>query len=113
MITVNRMTMTSIRMVINNSLKTHIMRAGKILLGVLAGAAVGASLGVLFAPHKGVATRRKISHQANRYVDDLSEKFNEFAGDVNAKIESIRKDAARLAKKEQMKAEDVIADILA
>ena len=36
------------------------MKADKIILGVLGGVAVGALLGVLFAPDKGDKTRKKI-----------------------------------------------------
>ena len=36
------------------------MGTGKILLGVLAGVAAGATLGILFAPAKGSKTRKKI-----------------------------------------------------
>ena len=37
------------------------MNSGKVVLGVLAGLAAGAALGILFAPDKGTATRKKIS----------------------------------------------------
>ena len=36
------------------------MKSGKVLLGVLAGAAAGALLGILFAPEKGTKTRKMI-----------------------------------------------------
>ncbi|MCL4481924.1 MAG: YtxH domain-containing protein, partial [Bacteroidetes bacterium] len=36
------------------------MNTGKVLLGVLAGVAAGALIGILFAPAKGSRTRRRI-----------------------------------------------------
>ena len=45
------------------------MNTGKVLLSVLAGAAIGASLGILFAPDKGSSTRKKISVKKDEYVE--------------------------------------------
>jgi len=49
------------------------MNSGKVLLGVLAGLAAGALLGVLFAPEKGSDTRKKISKKGEDYADSLKE----------------------------------------
>ena len=43
------------------------MGTGKILLGVLAGVAAGATLGILLAPEKGEETRLKVKEQ----IDEL------------------------------------------
>jgi len=47
------------------------MSSGKVLLGVLAGVAAGALLGVLFAPDKGTVTRKAISKKAEDYAEAL------------------------------------------
>lgn len=63
------------------------MSSGKVVLGVLAGLAAGAVLGILFAPDSGANTRKKIVRKSEEYVDDLKEKFNEFVDHVAEKVE--------------------------
>lgn len=50
------------------------MKTSSVVLGVLAGAAVGAIVGILFAPDKGYNTRRKITRKGEEFVDDLKER---------------------------------------
>lgn len=66
------------------------MDTGKIVVGVLAGVAVGALLGVLFAPEKGSVIRSKISEKGDDYVDELKDKFNEFLDGVKKDIEIVK-----------------------
>ncbi|HSO86764.1 MAG TPA: YtxH domain-containing protein [Draconibacterium sp.] len=69
------------------------MSSGKVLLGVLAGVAAGALVGILFAPEKGSTTRRKIVSKGEEYVDDLKEKFGEFVDKVAEKFETAKEEA--------------------
>lgn len=66
------------------------MSTGKILLGVLAGVAAGALLGVLFAPDKGSVTRKKIIKKSDEYADALNEKFNEYMDTISEKIDDVK-----------------------
>ena len=45
---------------------------GKFLIATLAGAAIGAGLGILYAPYKGKKIRRKIKHAMEDTADDVS-----------------------------------------
>ncbi|MDX1652345.1 MAG: YtxH domain-containing protein [Brumimicrobium sp.] len=58
---------------------------GDILLGVLAGAAVGAGIGILMAPDKGSNTRKKIKNKFDSSKEDVMEKFEELASMVRRK----------------------------
>lgn len=49
----------------------------KLLLGLLGGVAIGAVLGLLFAPDKGSETRRKIVDTAKDYGEKTKKKFAE------------------------------------
>lgn len=66
------------------------MEKGKIILGVLGGVALGALLGVLFAPDKGSNTRRKISKKGEEYLDDIKDKFDEFLDNVSEKYSEVK-----------------------
>ena len=67
------------------------MSTGKVLLGVLAGMAAGALVGILFAPDKGYETRKKIAKKGKDYADGMTQKLNDFMGEVTEKIESVVK----------------------
>lgn len=89
------------------TIKNIIMNSGKILLGVLAGVAAGATLGILLAPDKGSTTRHKITKKGNDYVDGLNEKFNDFIDSMTRKFEKMKDEAARLAENGKAKVEEV------
>ena len=66
------------------------MSSGKVLLGVLAGMAVGAALGVLFAPDEGWNTRKRISKKGEDFTDDLGDKLEEFLDSISVKMDEVR-----------------------
>lgn len=49
----------------------------KVVLALLGGVALGAILGVLFAPSKGAETRKKIVDQARKKGDQFRDKIRE------------------------------------
>jgi gas vesicle protein len=53
------------------------MKTSRVVLGVIAGAAVGALIGVLFAPDKGSNTRRKIARKGEEWMDDVKVNLKE------------------------------------
>lgn len=83
------------------------MSSGKLLLGVLAGAAAGALFGILFAPDKGTETRRKIAKKGEDYVDDVKGKFNELIDDLTKKMEGVQAKANKMTDDAKSKVEDM------
>jgi gas vesicle protein len=76
------------------------MSTGKVLLGIVAGMAAGAVLGILFAPDKGFETRKKIVKSGKDLTDNLNETLKVFMADISEKFESAVKDAKESAEKQ-------------
>jgi gas vesicle protein len=76
------------------TIKNRFMKnSAKILTALAAGAAAGATLGILFAPDKGSETRKKISDQGKKVTGGLrktlrhgKEKFNSMKEDIKQEI---------------------------
>ena len=58
------------------------MKNSDVVVGILGGLAVGAILGVLFAPDKGSNTRRKIAEKGTNLKDNLKGNFNDFVASI-------------------------------
>ncbi|MEI6886515.1 MAG: YtxH domain-containing protein [Bacteroidota bacterium] len=82
------------------------MNSGKVLLGVLAGVATGALLGVLFAPGKGSRTRRRIKMKGENYAEGLKDRYNELIADITSKFERVKEDVNDLAEQAKATAEE-------
>ncbi len=70
------------------------MSRGRIILGVLAGLAAGALIGILFAPDKGSETRKKIVSKSEDYVDNLKEKINGIIHNGRRHAEKVRENVS-------------------
>jgi gas vesicle protein len=73
------------------------MSTGKVVLGTMAGLAIGGILGILFAPEKGSVTRQQIMDQGNDYADELKSKYNDFADIISEKMHSAKEFAQEMA----------------
>jgi gas vesicle protein len=92
--------------------KQNVMNSsGKVFLGLLAGLAAGATLGILFAPDKGTVTRKKIADKGNDYADDIAQRFNDFTSEVNKKMEALGHKATNMAENVNHKASNVMEDL--
>lgn len=72
----------------------------KATLGIIAGVAIGALAGILFAPEKGSETRKKIATNTNDLAESAKSSFNDFVdnlknvyADAGAKTEKIKDNA--------------------
>lgn len=90
-------------------------KSSNTVLGLLAGTAIGATLGILFAPDKGSITRQRLSEEAINAKDNLATKASEVRskvaetyvdkkGTFDEKMDSILTSAS-------YKAEDVITSL--
>jgi gas vesicle protein len=74
--------------------KSSLNGNAKLVGALLVGAAIGAGLGILFAPDKGSETRKKILRKGEDLKDDVTDKFNDFMEEMKDKFESVKSEMA-------------------
>jgi gas vesicle protein len=87
------------------------MSTGKVILGTVAGLAIGGILGILFAPEKGSVTRQQILDKGNDYADELKSKYNEFADSMAEKLQSGKEFAQALAENGKAEFDELNNDV--
>jgi gas vesicle protein len=83
------------------------MSSGKVLLGLLAGVAACALIGVLFAPDKGSVTRKKIFKKGEDYAEGIKDKLDDFLDAINEKVEEVKEEAGKVKSKAETIKKDV------
>ena len=61
-----------------------------LFMGFCAGLAVGAVLGILYAPDKGTTTRKKIIKKTQELAEDLEDRFDELKDEVTDLVEDVK-----------------------
>ena len=87
------------------------MSTGKVVLGTLAGLAIGAIAGILFAPDKGSKTRKQIMDKGDDYLDELKSKVDQISDFLAEKFESTKKDAEEMVDKGKAKYDDAKKEV--
>lgn len=82
------------------------MTSGKVLAGVFAGIAIGATLGILLAPDKGSVTRKKISDKGIDYKDTLMYLFYELMDTVKEKSGAFKEEGNNIVNQGKTKFDD-------
>ncbi len=83
------------------------MSKGNVSLGLLAGVAAGALLGVLFAPDKGSVTRKKLAKKGEDYAEELTGKFNDFIDTLGEKFVDVKEEIENVKTKTKAAKEDL------
>ncbi|WP_299777898.1 YtxH domain-containing protein [uncultured Formosa sp.] len=85
---------------------------GNTILGVVAGTALGATMGILFAPDKGSKTRKMIAKEAeatkSKISDHASELANTVAKTVNVKKATLEEQLEHVVTDASHKSDEVI-----
>ena len=74
----------------------------KKILGVLTGVAIGATIGVLFAPDKGATTRKRFTRKSFAYDDELEKKFNDLIDSITEQFENVVREVNQLAEERNL-----------
>ena len=89
--------------------------SGSVLLALLVGAAIGAGVGILYAPDEGSKTRQRIKDKAQETSDDLLQRVNNARDELTRSAQDQKaefdKKLEETISKMSYKADDIIASL--
>lgn len=83
----------------------------KAFLATLTGVASGIAIGILVAPDKGSATRKKITQKGDDYLQDIKQELSDLRSDLNRKVEKSKEEMKNLGQKGKAKAEEMKEEV--
>jgi gas vesicle protein len=63
-----------------------------LIVGVLAGFAAGAAIGMLFAPHKGKVTRKRLLRKGEDIAEKTGDAFQDIGENITKKFDMLKRD---------------------
>jgi len=82
-----------------------------VVAGIVTGAALGASFGILYAPDKGKNTRDRLTYQLDKYRDRLKELIDELMAGKDAPANNAKDEGQRVINDARVKAERLLGDV--
>lgn len=80
-------------------------------IAFIAGASIGAAVGILFAPDTGKNTRDRLSYQLSRYREDLEKLINDLRDGKNLPSNEAKTEGNKVISDAKNKAENLLSDV--
>ncbi|GHB51997.1 YtxH domain-containing protein [Mongoliitalea lutea] len=80
-------------------------------IAFIAGAGIGAALGILFAPDSGKNTRDKLSYQLSKYKEELERLVADLKEGKNMPFNEAKSEGNRVISDAKNKAENLLSDV--
>ncbi len=86
-------------------------KGGSNFLMFITGAAVGAAVGILYAPDKGINTRDKLSYRLDKYREMLENLLEDISENKDFGLSTAKSDGEKVISSAKVKAEQLLSDV--